>query len=187
MARRVGNDKDNTLSGTGDADEILGRGGDDTLKGKGGNDLIEGGSGNDKAWGGNGADEILGGGGNDRLWGDAGNDELYGGGGNDKLWGGTGNDVMAGGKGNDRFYFLNPNSARDEILDFKIGEDKLFIDLSAYGFGSVQELIDNSKSSGGDSNVMLDVNDPGNDQLQIILYGVSNHFQLKNSIVDIDA
>lgn len=80
MARRTGDDGDNSLSGTSGNDVIRGLGGFDQLFGLGGNDKLFGGDENDI---------LLGGAGNDRLFGQGGSDTLTLDGGNDFLDGGS--------------------------------------------------------------------------------------------------
>lgn len=130
MPNNVGGTRlDDRLDGTGDADLIRGRGGDDILYGDG---YAPGVPGN-----GQGPAQYIGG-----------DDTLLGGSGNDRLSGGHGADILVGGKGDDVFSFgthvpFNTNavtpesfvldtgvgeSARDVILDFAQGEDR--IDLS---------------------------------------------------------
>jgi Ca2+-binding RTX toxin-like protein len=67
------------------------------------------------------------------LRGEAGNDRLTGGAGNDRLFGGAGIDTMTGGAGADDFVFnATPNrtSNVERIIDFKSGEDRLFLENS---------------------------------------------------------
>jgi serralysin len=103
---------------------------------------VDAGSGNDTVTGSNFADDLRGGSGNDTLNGGDGNDALAGGSGNDTLngganddtiTGGAGRDTMTGGAGADTFIFTatseSPSSARDTIMDFVAGTDK--IDLHA--------------------------------------------------------
>jgi Ca2+-binding RTX toxin-like protein len=118
MATRHGNNNDNLLEGTANADDIEGRGGNDKLYGFGGADDIEGGSGND------------------RLYGGGGNDDLEGGSGNDILDGGAGHDDLEGGTGADTFIFRKGIS---EIDDFGRGNDQIRID-DALGVDTFQEL-----------------------------------------------
>lgn len=75
QATITGNNRNNTLQGTGSADVI---------------------------WAGGGNDRVQGGGGNDTICGNSGRDVLRGGGGNDRLIGGPGTDTCKGGPGNDR-------------------------------------------------------------------------------------
>jgi Ca2+-binding RTX toxin-like protein len=58
MARIIGDNRDNTLVGTRDADFIAGRGGDDHLLGRGGDDTLDGGPGDDTYDGGPGRDTL---------------------------------------------------------------------------------------------------------------------------------
>jgi Ca2+-binding RTX toxin-like protein len=67
MANFTGDGTDNTLIGTGSADEINGLAGDDILKGGSGNDTINGGDGDDTIFGQAGDDELNGGLGDDRF------------------------------------------------------------------------------------------------------------------------
>ncbi len=110
--------------------------------------------------------------------GNSGVNVLNGAGGNDVIVGNAGDDDMTGGLGADSFRFA-PGSGRDEIFDFTDDVDTLFIS-SAFGF-TLQEIIDNASSSGGDSAV--DLSGVGADFPRIILHGFDNHFNLANDIV----
>jgi serralysin len=92
-------------------------------------------SGDDEISGTAGTDSISSLGGDDVVYGLAGNDTLDGGAGEDVLVGGPGRDMLTGGSGADRFLFESAAdsrpSARDRILDFQAGADK--IDLSSFG------------------------------------------------------
>ncbi len=59
MANIVGNNGDNVLTGTADADQLRGLAGNDTLNGGAGNDILEGGAGRDTLTGGTGSDTFL--------------------------------------------------------------------------------------------------------------------------------
>lgn len=72
------------LTGSADANRLVGRDGNDTLEGSGGNDQL---------YGGNGDDSLKGDTGSDRLYGEAGADTITGGAGEDTVWGGDGNDI----------------------------------------------------------------------------------------------
>jgi Ca2+-binding RTX toxin-like protein len=74
-----------TLTGSSQADTLIGGGGADSLFGAVGNDLIVGGDGNDTINGAKGWDTILGGEGNDLLTGAMGDDSIDGGNGNDTV------------------------------------------------------------------------------------------------------
>ncbi len=102
-----------TLTGSEEADRVIGGRGSDDLSGAAGNDIIFGGNGisdtqdsADTIVGGQGNDAILGNAGNDFIQGDDtvaastdGNDNIYGGIGKDTIYGGGGNDLLAGGGG----------------------------------------------------------------------------------------
>ena len=98
--------------------------GNDTITGTGVADDLRGNSGNDT---------LNGGSGNDNLTGGTGNDTLYGGANDDTITGGAGIDAMTGSAGADTFVFVaitdSPDTARDTIADFEVGTDK--IDLHA--------------------------------------------------------
>jgi Ca2+-binding RTX toxin-like protein len=100
MAVIRGDNNDNRLRGTTEADAIFGLAGDDTLLGLGGNDRLDGGTGNDELFGGNGRDILIGGSGNDTLD------------------GGIGDDLMRGGDGDD-IYIVN--KATDRIRERSTG------------------------------------------------------------------
>jgi Ca2+-binding RTX toxin-like protein len=93
-----GND---TVWGTGAANEIRTGGGTDFVYGRGGDDTLRAGSGDDAVDGGEGGDWIEGGAGNDNLLGGAGDDRVFGEDGADLVWGGLGDDALYGGRGND--------------------------------------------------------------------------------------
>ncbi|MFK4066715.1 calcium-binding protein [Streptomyces sp. NPDC029674] len=78
-----GND---SLTGTGEENNLHGEDGHDVLHGKGGADVLYGGKGNDK------------------LYGEAGDDTLWGNSGDDVLWGGTGTDKLSGGPGRNELH-----------------------------------------------------------------------------------
>jgi Ca2+-binding RTX toxin-like protein len=99
-----GNERNNTVRGTGGNDVLCGLGGNDTLLGRGGDDIMFGGDGLDTLEGGGGDDTSIGGDGADvftdtSLFG--GNDSQYGQGGNDRLSGGAGDDLLDGSFGSD--------------------------------------------------------------------------------------
>jgi Ca2+-binding RTX toxin-like protein len=173
-----GNDK--AYGGTGN-DGLSGDVGNDKMEGGDGNDALDGGDGDDGLLGGAGLDLLNAGAGNDDLDGGDGKDQLFGGDGDDDLTGGTGDDDMTGGAGADRFNFLSFTSGRDTIHDFIVGVDKLVISMSAYGFTTVQDIIDNyTSSSGGDTQIDLSKN--GDDFPRIILLDVANTNGLAGSI-----
>jgi hypothetical protein len=93
----AGNDGDNFLVGTPQADVICGDTGNDRINGNAGNDLIYPGAGWDTVNAGLGADTVLDNAGNDHLNGSDGADDIRAGIGRDVLRGGTGNDRLDGG------------------------------------------------------------------------------------------
>ncbi|MCB1833746.1 MAG: hypothetical protein KDH19_09960, partial [Geminicoccaceae bacterium] len=127
------------------------------------NDTILGGSGNDRLWGDNGNDSLNGGEGNDVLRGGAGRDVLDGGAGEDRVFGGSGNDrildsdtdndIFRGQGGRDDFVFTDIASGgaseTDQILDFVLGQDQIFIDVPS----SSSKLTINGKSVGDGGSV----------------------------------
>ena len=69
------------------------------------------------------------------LDGGANGDTLDGGGGGDDLYGGSGNDSLNGGTGLDKFFFdtaLNAVLNVDDILDFSVADDTIFLDRSIF-------------------------------------------------------
>ena len=116
-----GDDGNNRLVGTSDADIIAGAGGNDALIGANGADTIMGGEGRDSIYGGRGFDVISGGDGNDLLRGHGGHDQLQGDTGADKLLSGRGNDLLTGGGGNDT---LNGSAGSDTLIGGS-GDDTL--------------------------------------------------------------
>ncbi|MBX9659536.1 MAG: hypothetical protein K2X00_13280 [Nitrospiraceae bacterium] len=99
----AGAGNDTVYAGAGD-DLVLASDGDDVVAGEAGIDTIHGGSGVDYLYGGDGDDLINGDEGNDVLVGEAGNDILMGGAGNDVLNGGLGDDSLSSGTGDDTVY-----------------------------------------------------------------------------------
>jgi Ca2+-binding RTX toxin-like protein len=108
-----GDDRDDTLTGTIDADELSGGGGNDTLAGGDGDDSVVGGQGNDWLFGGDDDDD---------LGGDPGLDSLFAGFGSDVLRGGDGDDRMGGGNDADTLYGGNDN----DLLSGGPGDDTLY-------------------------------------------------------------
>lgn len=97
----LGDEFNNVFDAGGDNDTVDGRGGDDTIDGGAGDDTLTGGAGNDNIAGGVGLDTVYGGTGDDTIDGEAGNDTLYGGDGVDTVYGGLGDDSIFGEAGND--------------------------------------------------------------------------------------
>ena len=77
------------------------------------------------------------------LVGNAANNKIEGGAGNDKFFSGLGNDTLTGGAGNDEFHFneLASSTNKDTIMDFIVGEDRIFLNTSVFtslGAGGTQ-------------------------------------------------
>lgn len=100
----TGDNGDNVLVGTVNADTIDGKGGEDRIDGLAGDDTLLGGAGDDLIEGGEGNDHIDGGADDDVIFGDAGNDILIG---------GLGNDVIKGNAGDDTFIVTSTADGRD--------------------------------------------------------------------------
>ncbi|SFG13752.1 calcium-binding protein [Neptunomonas qingdaonensis] len=92
----------NVISGTEQAEQLVGNGRADYIYGYAGNDVIFAFSGDDELYGGAGNDQLYGGNGSGN---DSGDDLLIGGDGNDTLRGEDGQDFLQGGAGNDHYYY----------------------------------------------------------------------------------
>ncbi|MFD1740191.1 calcium-binding protein [Cypionkella sinensis] len=150
-----------TLCGSAQGEDIMGRGGDDLVDALAGNDVLWGGAGNDRLYGGlgndraggeDGADVLWGGAGFDTLCGDAGNDVLDGGEGADLLEGGAGDDLLSGGAGFDNLY---GGAGRDQLYggdnpDRLFGEDGDDLVRAGSNFGTTVDGL-----SGGNGNDTL--------------------------------
>lgn len=144
----VGSDGAEILLGTGRGDFIDAGDGDDNIFDGFGDNLVLGGGGDDQIFTGFGNDQIIGGDGDDRIFsgagddiieGSDGDDLIFGGDGDDTIDGGAGSDTMYGGLGDDVFVFDLEDFANgevDEIGDFGLGEDRIFI----RGLGEDDEL-----------------------------------------------
>jgi Ca2+-binding RTX toxin-like protein len=167
MAVFQGNDRNNTIVGTINADTILGYDGDDVLNGMEGNDHIFGGAGNDRLSGrdgddvidgGTGADDIFGGAGQDILFGGRGADAdfLFGGEGIDTLYGGEGFDVLDGGAGRDVLIGVDPASGWTTAVAYTWGIAGVTVNLrdgfAIDEFGDRDTLINIMDVEGTDRN-----------------------------------
>lgn len=145
---------------------------DDTLTGDGNRNSIVGRTGNDIIYAGAGADLIYGddntngsatGGlemGNDIIFGEAGNDTIYGGKGDDSLYGGDDNDTLYGGEGND---FLEGNAGTNTLYGnegndyFRVheGNDTIIggdgIDTVSYYYAGASVSVDISNTTSNQS------------------------------------
>ncbi|MEM9062460.1 MAG: sulfatase-like hydrolase/transferase [Pseudomonadota bacterium] len=109
---------DETVTGTGLADNLLGLIGNDRIQSKGGDDTVFGGRGDDTLETSSGSDALFGGRGDDSLL--AGNDY-------DRLDGGSGDDFLGGGKGADTYIY-------------RVGEGSDIIDDSGFSLGDRLEI-----------------------------------------------
>jgi Ca2+-binding RTX toxin-like protein len=151
------------LIGSAEADYIFGLTGNDVIEGGEGHDLLSGGDGSDVIRGGLGRDIIAGGAGADRL----------------------------AGQGNaDRFFYSDTSQsaldARDIILDFRIGVDKIDVSVidsenSAVGDQAFQFIGDSAFSGEGQIRalqseagalLLLNVEGRGGAEMKILLRGV---------------
>lgn len=157
----IGTDFADTLRGDASANRLEGGKGDDTLQGRGGNDILVGGDGVDVLQGGGGRDTVdySGAGpvrvslvsneavdatraidrlaGIEDIIGSLGQDTISGDGGANRLTGGVGADVLRGGAGADAFVFHDRLDFGDTIRDFQTGLDRIEVDATAVGDGTV--------------------------------------------------
>lgn len=99
-------------------------------------------------------DRIIGGNKNDKLYGRDGMDALEGRGGKDELFGGDGFDILNGGRGSDKltggadidiFYFeAGEIDGDDQILDFELGTDLVFLENTGVTLEQVSQIISSS-------------------------------------------
>lgn len=116
MVLVVGNDADNSLTGTSNTDTIKGKGGNDILQSFGGADTLLGGKNDDYLFAGLGSDVLSGDGDSITIGSNGsiniGNAEK----GNDILVGGTGQDLLVG-WGDDILIGSGPNSYNAQLID----------------------------------------------------------------------
>ncbi|GJE19576.1 peroxidase family protein [Methylobacterium marchantiae] len=166
----VGNDLDNTITGTsgdntlygGIGNDILngGTGGSDALHGEDGNDTLNagpdarddylyGGDGDDTLNGGRGDDALDGGTGADTLRGGAGKDFLKGGAGDDWLIPGADRDAVDGGEGIDTVDYRG--SARGVSIDLRVRDGRLLPDEASGGDAERDVIVNVENVVGSDS------------------------------------
>jgi Ca2+-binding RTX toxin-like protein len=112
---------------------------------------------------------IIGNGGDNNLFGAGGNDTLLGGVGNDQLDGSNGNDRLTGGAGADKFVFSTALNATgvDQILDFNVAEDVIWLDdavFTAIGTGVLAASAFTTGSAAADASDRI-IYDPTNGAL----------------------
>ena len=125
-----GNGDDDITAGPGDHVIFAGNG-RDTVTGGDGDDIIFGENGKDELDGQDGNDEVTGGAGKDKLKGGLGDDTLAGHNGKDCLTGGEGADELTGGNGPDKFLWQAAADFGDVITDFAAGSDTLKFNVGA--------------------------------------------------------
>lgn len=157
----IGSGLSNRLAGQGGADSLDGGNGHDTLIGGDGSDTLLGVGGHDSLLGSGGADSLSGAAGNDTLVGDADDDALDGGDGADRMSGGAHNDRLIGGFGNDTIM----GDAGDDTITGGAGADRL---TGGTGFDLFVFL---DKAHGIDA--ITDFN-PAEDSFQISRIGFDN-------------
>jgi hypothetical protein len=118
----AGEDTDDFLLGTVEANEMSGLGGQDVLVGLEANDNLFGNDGDDVMFGNQGADYMDGGNGKDILFAGKDDDAVKGGADDDALIGDIGNDRLAGDSGNDILF----GNLGEDCLDGSEGDDQLF-------------------------------------------------------------
>ena len=152
-----GGNGDDSITGSGQADDIRGGNGGDDLRGRARDDELAGGSGNDVLAGGMGDDTLVGGLGRDTLAGARGDDALAAGTRDDMLIGGTGRDTLAGGWGDDA---LAGGIGADTLIG-GLGDDRFDFDSTTDStFGAGRDLIrmfDNVGRAAGDRIDLLDI------------------------------
>ena len=95
----------------------------------------------------------------DNIYGNNGVNYLSGGGGNDLIVGYGGNDILVGGAGNDIFYYTGVGYGHDEITDFTIGQDVIYVSTSiAANFAalSLTQVGANTLITTGADSIQLD-------------------------------
>ncbi len=152
----------------------------DTLRGV---ENIRGSIGSDTLTGDGTRNQLLGDRGADTLDGSDGNDILNGGAGDDTLIGGKGTDQLVGGEDKDVFAYNSDDIgvARDVIIDFKAGEDKIdlsevtSLSISFIGTASFSNPLGQLRYRIEGTNVVLELstNADANVELTIQLGGVS--------------
>ena len=118
----------NSLSGTRDADTLIGGDTNDTFNGYAGDDTLTGDRGNDTLNGGEGDDTLSGGEGNDIFNDGDGDDIVSGGAGNDIIYINSGSDDIDAGAGDDRVYlaYNNVSDTSSNTVDLGEGNDTVY-------------------------------------------------------------
>ncbi len=137
------------ITGSDEADVLVGKGKDELIEALAGEDLVVAGAGDDTVFGGDDNDVLAGEDGDDVLVGDRGNDIMLGGNGSDRMiWNnGDGTDIMEGGAGYDTAEVNGSDDLGDEFLLASNG-DRLDFQRVNFGqfsldIGSTEKMIVN--------------------------------------------
>jgi Ca2+-binding RTX toxin-like protein len=176
MALFLGDNLDNLIDGTPNADIMVGDAGNDTLTANEGNDLLAGDAGNDLLDGGFGDDTILGGDGNDILEGAQNNDTMIGGAGRDILaWDdGDGSDRMSGGSGYDTVEFngsVLPGAQGDQLVLAQQGNLAIFDRVNLVPIKLTVDSVEKFTVEGLAGNDLLTVGNLSNTSVQVVTFG----------------
>ena len=172
----IGNVFDDTITGDGGGNQLLGLAGDDVLTGLGGDDTLTGDSNSvasDGGFGGN--DTLYGGDGDDALRGGAGDDILHGGDQNDFLIGGPGDDVIDGGDD-----FLAGTTVRDNFdqVSYEDSPGGVTVDLkhgyALDGFGTTDVVLNVEVVRGSAFDDVITGGNPDNDSFESFRPGAGN-------------
>jgi len=139
---------DDNVTGSEQADVIVGGAGDDVIDGLGGNDWLHGGEGNDTIDGGAGDDFVVGGYDNDILSGGDNDDAVHGSYGDDVIYGNAGQDFLHGGHGDD---VLHGNAGDLDYIYGEEGDDILHGQAGNWLVGGKGNDTYDISQSGGDN------------------------------------
>ncbi|MBQ6516611.1 hypothetical protein IJI31_05465, partial [bacterium] len=143
-----GNNSDNLIYGSANADTITAGAGNDVIFAKDGNDSIDGGDGNDTIYGGAGNDTISGGAGSDIIYDEGGNNVINAGAGINKIYLADGESIIKNGGGNDTLVLttenninlLNSDISGDDIIIRKSNGDEITLENYMLGNHSVKAI-----------------------------------------------
>jgi Ca2+-binding RTX toxin-like protein len=181
----MGDQGDDSITGTSSNNLIMGGLGDDTIYGEGGEDLLFGdegqddifaGAGNDEIRSGDGADYVFAGSDQDTVYGGAGGDFIDGGDGNDVLDGGADGDLMEGNLGDDIFYVDSALDITEEKIGLAAGGTDTVISTVTRTLGN---FIENLTLSGS-----ANINASGNAQANILNGNSGNNILNGNAGAD---
>lgn len=152
---------------------IYGGDGDDTILGTGAANNLYGGEGNDYISGGSGADHIEAGSGDNTVFGGGDDDYILAGDGNNVLDGGTGNDTIRAGYGDDTFVGFSLDSGNDR-LGGGIGRDTL--EFSPTANIRIDQIVLSNAHIGDDFHMTL--NSGSGNSISLLIVVASNGYLL---------